>query len=169
MILEYLLIRWLMEDPCTAIQDLDGFHTGLDYFGDSLHVAESLPVFNRGRARERLQTGRTALRGVLGRWESVSNLCANYEAVVKIQEGLRRLRRIGAVRNNPAEAAHAFGQIFEGLGQFATYLPPPLNAYAQILQNCGTFFTNMRQQIDPNERWRHREDWRIGQGGLGNH
>ncbi len=169
MIIEYLLIRWLMEDPCTAIQDLDGFRTGLDYFSDSLQVAESVPLFNRGGARARLQTGRTTLRGVLDRWENVSDVCANYQAIVKIQEGVRTLRRIRAVRNNPAEAARAFGQIFEGLGQFLTFLPPPLNEYAPILQGCGTFFTNMRQHIDPNERWRHREDWRVGQGGLGNH
>jgi hypothetical protein len=162
------LFRWEYRDVCAAVEDLESLRGRLEYFRIALHVAEGVPFFNRNnRARERLQRGRRTLGRLLDRWEQIGDVCGNLEAIEQIQRGVRTLNEIGSVHNNPAEAARAFGQIFAGLGQFAAFLPAPLDEYAAILQECGNFFTNMRSGLDPNERYRDREDWRIGNQGMG--
>jgi hypothetical protein len=49
------------------------------------------------------------------------------------------------------DAAKAFDKLFGGAADFFKKLPPPANAYAQILEEIGrvSFFSNMQQLMDP--------------------
>src|SRR5262249_34148364 len=91
------------------------------------------------------------LRKVVGKYNS---LCQDLKTVEKMADAMAVLNLWAANqmdRNDP-RAAVAFGQLFEGAGHFCGKLPPPLNAYARLLDSCGHFFVDMQRLMDPDNR-----------------
>jgi hypothetical protein len=91
---------------------------------------------------------------------TVENGVAIYHGV----QGFRELAKYDPAEN-PEEFARAAGQALAGLGGVLEFLPPPFSSYGTFLSGAGDFFTNMRRALDPNLRWRHREDWQEAMGG----
>ena len=53
------------------------------------------------------------------------------------------------VRANPQQAAVQYGQLFDGLGKLAVFLPPPLNAYSSVLGEVGAIVRKVKDAWDP--------------------
>ncbi len=101
---------------------------------------------------EKFAKAREGLGKLKSTLDTVQNGCLNLRAVGKIHSAIQVLNQDGVIQKDPEAAAKAFGQLFVGFGRLAHYLPPPANAYAQILEGCGDFFVNIRRQWDPEHR-----------------
>jgi hypothetical protein len=108
------------------------------------------------RAREVSET--------LGR---VNRAITTVESGVAIYRGVQGFRELANYdpAANPEEFARAAGEALAGLGGVLELLPPPFSSYGTFLSGAGEFFTNMRRALDPDLRWRHREDWQEAMGG----
>ncbi len=159
------LIRWI--NGCAASTDLQNLRDALQQGERAMHVAEGISTFTRARPgiRDTFGQARRGLGAVGRALGSVQDICLDLRAAEQIQAAIRVLNQDGVIQRNPEVAARAFGNLFAGFGRLAHHLPPPADAYAQILEGCGDFFVNMRRAIDPDERWRDREDWREAMGG----
>jgi hypothetical protein len=116
--------------------------------------AQSTELQNLKDAADKAQRAIQVAQGVAAfvkmNGDSAAKLGKASEAVGKVSE---TLGKDGIIQQDPDRAALAFGKLFAGFGRLANHLPPPANAYAQILEGCGDFFYNMRQKLDPERRW----------------
>lgn len=71
----------------------------------------------------------------------------NLMSAVKITQAVYDLR--GNIRDDPQKAAKAFGKLFSGIGELASYLPFPINSYLAIFAEAENFFENIRVQMQP--------------------
>lgn len=148
------VIAWA--NSCEAGATADQIREIIEDTETALNVAEHTATFlnvNRnattiiGRAR----TGLSHITSAIG---TADDLCNNILAVRRIQSAVNVLNQRGIIASNPQAATEAFSNLFLGLGTIAEHLPPPANAYAQILTEAGNgFFENMRRQLDPAQRW----------------
>jgi hypothetical protein len=154
------VVRWI--NNCASNTEIEDVKDALEKGEMAMQAAEGISTFTNqhagvvgvfSQAREGFGTIRETLNAVHGR-------CLDLRAVNQIHAAIGVLNQDGVIQRNPEAAARAFGLLFVGLGQLATHLPPPADQYAQILLNCGDFFENMRQKLNPVERYRNREDWR---------
>lgn len=87
--------------------------------------------------------------------DKIEGVCLDIKALTEIHEAIKVLNQDGIIQKDGEAAALAFGKLFGGFGRLAKHLPPPANAYASILENCGgAFFNSMRKQLNPEERWK---------------
>ena len=156
-------VRSWVHGPCTAVDDMSSLIPGLRSFSNGLSVAEHLTYFSSRGAEvgERLTRGREGVNTVIGVLETPQQLCDDYRSVIKIRAGIETLRRIGAIPNDPAAAAAAFGQVFSGLGELSSRLGFPANSYSDFLAASGNFFSDMRGGIGLGPA-----DRRLGQQGV---
>jgi hypothetical protein len=79
----------------------------------------------------------------------VKSACAISDAVSVLNKWTRPN---SSISND--DAAKAFDQLFGGAATYFEKLPPPVNAYAQILSSVAefNFFSNMRKKLDPEQR-----------------
>ena len=63
-------------------------------------------------------------------------------------------------KENPKEFAQAAGKFLASAGKIMqrSHLPLVSN-YGEFLAEAGDFFENMRKKLDPNERYKGRQDW----------
>ena len=71
---------------------------------------------------------------------------------IKIVKAVSDLR--GNIRDNPQRAAKAFGKLFSGIGELASYLPFPINSYIGIFAEAEDFFENIRVLTQPEVHFR---------------
>lgn len=130
----------------TQLEDLK------DYLQKGKSVANGAALLvNDPTVVKKLKEGAEKLGQVAEAIETVTNVCMDLKAITQIHDAIQVLNDPN-VSTGSKEAAQAFGQLFVGAGHFAQKLPPPANAYAQILLNCGDFFSNMRRALVPTER-----------------
>ncbi len=129
----------------------------------SMHDTEKL-----ASVLERSATAARATASYLDDAEASQALIEGAYALDEISKGLRAGRKFhkdfkalsgiysawndidgGMVRSNPQRAARAFGRLFAHTGTLASYLPPPLDSYAEFLSGFEDFFENMRDKMDP--------------------
>jgi hypothetical protein len=124
-----------------------------DYFERGEQVAQLASLVERDADRAaRLRQGAEYLGKagkVLG---TAKGVCMDLRAISQMHDAITVLNQPGVIQPGSEAAAAAFGQLFVGAGHFAAKLPPPANAYAQILEGCGSFFLNMQRLLDPERR-----------------
>lgn len=136
-------------------QQLQTLSQRLGYARHAVSVAEGLARRNRqtGVATRLRQAGVHMDRIIAG----VDGLTTASD-IADVVSAVQRLQSIGAIASNTRGAAVAFGQLFSALGRLCSHLPPPLNTYADFLAASGNFFSDVRDLIDPQTRFSHRED-----------
>jgi hypothetical protein len=148
-------IRGWLHGPTISGADLATLRSGLTYAEHSMAAAARLAEFRRmPGATQYLQRARQAIGTVSQGLDGIQV----FREIDTVRRAIQDLNRIGNVANDPNAAARAFGQLCSGLGQLSSHLPPPANTYADFLSESGEFFTNMLSNLDPAQRWRHRED-----------
>jgi hypothetical protein len=121
-----------------------------DYVKRGEQAAQAAAFVERDAARaQKLKSGADALGKVHSALSTTQSVCMDLQAIVRMHEAIKILNQPGVIAPGSKVAAEAFGQLFVGAGRFASKLPPPANAYAQILENCGSFFVNMQALLDP--------------------
>ena len=132
---------------CAGNVQLSDLH---DYLEKGEQVARGASFIEKDATRaQKLTRGADALGGVRKGIGTAQSVCMDAQAIVRIHEAIKVLNQPGVVTPGSKVAAEAFGQLFVGAGRFAAKLPPPANLYAQILENCGSFFVNMQALMDP--------------------
>jgi hypothetical protein len=132
---------------CAGNVQLSDLH---DYLEKGEQVARGASFIEKDATRaQKLTRGADALGGVRKGISTAQSVCMDAQAIVRIHEAIKVLNQPGVVTPGSKVAAEAFGQLFVGAGRFAAKLPPPANVYAQILENCGSFFVNMQALMDP--------------------
>jgi ABC-type transporter Mla subunit MlaD len=136
---------------CTATQDLQDLSEQLERASRLAQTAENIAEFTRqsGNVMTNIRRAREAIDSATTALSTLTDVCANVTALDQVRTAVVFLNQPNIMRTNPEESARQFGQMFVGLGQFMTYLPPPINSYARILQGCGDFFVNMQRLLDP--------------------
>lgn len=72
----------------------------------------------------------------------------NFQSAMKITSAVTGLK--GKISDNPQAAAKAFGKLFAGIGELASYLPfPGVGMYLEIFAGAEDFFENIRVQTQP--------------------
>ena len=93
--------------------------------------------------------------------EKVNGVCLDIRALTKIHDAMKVLNQDGIIQRDPNAAAEAFGDLFSGFGRLAHHLPPPANAYAQIIEGCSAdFFKGFVQAGNPETRASQRDMWK---------
>ena len=128
-----------------AMNNPKKFAETLDQVADTAEITAN--IISDQEMAEKLREGAGALKGVAGHiktgvqiqkdWESVKGL---YRAWIAIDP-----KRIG---ENPERAALAFGSLFAHAGALLEKLPPPLGAFGELLTSAGSFFNDVRKQLD---------------------
>ena len=129
---------------------LDNLEKGEDYtnkaywfFAISTNDQKSAEIFNK--ASDNIGKIKSGI-------SSVRNVCIDVNAFAQISEALEKLTDLGVNVQGSEEAALAYGQLFEGVGHFASKLPAPFNAYGKILKECGILFLGVQRGVDPEKR-----------------
>lgn len=128
----------------------------------SVDVAERLLRSRRNAAElglmgRHLTQARQNLRSLSSGLSRTTDICSRLQSVDRVTTAAATLNRLGAInQTNSRQAAQAFGQLFAGLGDLASLLPPPLSTYAQFLSGMADFFVNMEQHLNPSLRPRER-------------
>lgn len=153
-------VRGWVSGPHVTGEDLSNLQAGLSYADHCLHAAERVADFRQSSgAVERLQRARQGIGAI----QRVLGAIDVFRDVESVRSAIEELRRIGNISNNPTGAARAFGQLFSALGRLSSRLPPPANSYSSFLAESGDFFGNVLSDLDPNQRYQHREDLREAQ------
>lgn len=72
----------------------------------------------------------------------------NFQAAIKITTAIAGLK--GKISDNPQGAAIAFGKLFSGIGELASYVPfPGARAYFEFFKGAENFFENIRVKTQP--------------------
>lgn len=85
-----------------------------------------------------------------GHLSKPGTIIKNFQAAMKITEAITGLR--GKISDNPQAAAKAFGKLFAGIGQLASYMPFPFSMYLEIFAGAEDFFVNLQKAIVPHTR-----------------
>ena len=94
----------------------------------------------------------------------VKGTCLDVKAVGEIGDAVAILNvwveQPNGGKVSTQEAAQAFDQLFHGTARFASKLPPPFNAYADVLETIGIsgFFSGMEKKLNPESRWKRQFD-----------
>jgi hypothetical protein len=144
---------------CAAAADNEDIKATLEKSGRVLWLAEQGSDFSKN-LRNAAYVFRNARDGLTKVGESLNNvngLCLDIRALTQIHEAMKVLNQDGIIQSDGAMAAQAFGKLLSGFGRLAKHLPPPANAYASILEACGgDFFSIMRKNLNPEERWKRQ-------------
>ena len=123
----------VLEALDSAAENLSDVETAMilaSYFGDE-KIGKELSVYG-GKVGE--------FAGHLARPGSVIK---NFQAAMKISQAVVNLR--GKISDNPQAAAKAFGKLFSGIGELASYLPfPGAREYLGFFKGAENFFENIR-------------------------
>lgn len=154
------IVRWI--NGCAQNTEIKNLQDALEKGEKAMLVAEGISSFSNQRPglQKVLGDARGGLGSIKKTLGKAQKMCLDLSALEQIHSAIRVLNQDGVIERKPDVAARAFGNLFVGFGQLAERLPPPANAYAQILKGCGNFFVNMRRALDPNERYKNREDWK---------
>lgn len=132
---------------CGPIKDLTDLTDGLEVVSDYLDKTQYVREFDRYQGKiSQIKSGVNAVKDNLSNLDEV---CNTINSVLKIDEGVSALIRIGDIRNDPEGAAVAFGKTLSGIGEIAKFLPYPVSAYVGILSGAEDFFVNMRHSMNP--------------------
>lgn len=104
-------------------------------------------VFSDARLVERFDKGAGILGEMADTIEGALEVRATYNAVTQMYSALKDITP-ETIRRDPQRAALAFGQVFAGAGQLASYVPG-LSVYADFLQGFEFFFADMQKLMDP--------------------
>lgn len=100
---------------------------------------------------EQLRKGAEGLGGLRKGVSKAKKVCGDVKAASNIGSAILVLNAWQDGKVGQKEAAKAFDLLFSGAGRFASKLPPPLNAYGDLLSGIGVakFFTGMQDKMDP--------------------
>ncbi len=115
------------------------------------YLAAGSELAKQKQAAEALNKLSETLGTVGGGLKTAVNVRKDVRSLAKIHRALDELDALQAGNDMQSDAAaQAFGELFEGAGEFMEKLPPPFNAYATIVKSCnGQFFGALRRQMDP--------------------
>jgi hypothetical protein len=136
------------------IKDLKDYLEKGEQYANNAHIAFIVSGAD-GKAITNLKTAAEHIGKVKNGIDGIRNLCIDVNAFSQISNAIDVLNKVGINAQGSEEAALAYGELFVGVGHFASKLPPPVNSYAQILENCGSFFHDMQKAIDPDKRWKN--------------
>lgn len=105
-----------------------------------VNVAADLP--------QQLKKASQAIEGVHSHVDSAATVIGDVRAACKISMAISVLNKWATdPEANQREAAEAFDQLFGGVATFASKLPPPVNAWAKVLEQVSVarFFANMQR------------------------
>ena len=95
----------------------------------------------------KLKKARVSLGEVHDALGTIKNTAEDLEALGGILAAAKVLNVDNAKSVGSEARAEAFGLLFHSAGSFMKKLPPPANAYAPILLESSTFFTNMHKRF----------------------
>jgi hypothetical protein len=141
---------------CAASTEIENLKDAAEKGQRAVWAAQGAAMFTKtsGESIEKLGKAGQALGKVGESLGKVQGICLDIKAVNQIHAAIKVLSQDGIIERDSDAAALAFGKLFVGFGRLAHHLPPPVNAYAQILEGCGDFFYNMNQKLDPSKRWK---------------
>ncbi len=143
---------------CAASTEIENLKDAAEKGQRAVWAAQGAAAFTKmsGESIEKLGKAGEALGKVGETLETVQGVCLDIKAVNQIHAAIRVLSQDGIIENDTDGAAQAFGRLFSGFGRLANHLPPPANAYAQILEGCGSFFSDMMRGLVPEKRARDK-------------
>lgn len=148
-------------NDCEIGTDAQNLRDAISNAEHAMHAAEVVSEFRRinSNTAANFRQAREALSSVSGSLDAIETICLDVQAIRRIRHASQVLGEPGAIRRDPRAASRAFGELFQGFGQLAGHLPPPANAYNQILIGLGNgFFENVSRGLDPSQRWSREFD-----------
>ncbi|MEK7725027.1 MAG: hypothetical protein AAB336_11790 [Acidobacteriota bacterium] len=82
----------------------------------------------------------------------VKDLCLDFNAAMQIMDAVKILSNDSIMYNDKRKAAASFDMLFQGMGRFIRFLPPPANQWGAFFENFNLFST-MAPKLDPELRW----------------
>ncbi|HEX8569050.1 MAG TPA: hypothetical protein VF699_03885 [Caulobacteraceae bacterium] len=137
---------------CSGSDTLENVIDYLDKAEQYTSKAKYVALVQSDRSFDTFSKASEAIGKVKEPLEKGKSLCLDAAAIIQIKEALTVLNNPDNIQPGSQVAADAFGKLFVGVGRFASKLPPPANAYAQILESCGTFFLDIQTALDPERR-----------------
>ncbi|WP_322062203.1 hypothetical protein [Paraburkholderia sp. J63] len=101
---------------------------------------------------DQLKSANEAVAAVRDHIESVETRITDILAACEISSAIAELNVwVSNPNGDNAAAAAAFDKLFGGVAHYAAKLPPPVSAYAKVLEQIGIsrFFTNMQDKMNP--------------------
>lgn len=103
---------------------------------------------SNSRSFQKLVDASEHLGKVIGYLEKGEKIYKDFKAVQQIFEAIQVLKNDDVMIKDPAAAAEAFDNLFQGFGKLAKHFPPPFDStIGELLEQCGElrFFSNMNQ------------------------
>jgi hypothetical protein len=132
---------------CGPVKDLNDLADWLRIVYIDLEKASYVVDFDR--YSEHILKFKEGVDAVTDSLSGLSEVCDHIATIIKINDGVSALSRIGNIRNDPEGAAKAFGKVLSGIGELAHFLPYPASDYVGILQGAVDFFVTVRRQMQP--------------------
>ena len=145
---------------CASNTEIEDLKAAVEKGEEAMTIAEHTSPFisKNPNAGQNFGKARKGLGKVSESLDKVENSCLDIQSVNKIHSAIKVLNDDRVIYEDPLKAAEAFGNLFSGFGRLASYLPPPANSYAQILEEAGNgFFGNMAKQMRPDLRYQGTE------------
>ena len=146
---------------CASNAELKELQSAVKKGEQAMDIAEKTSPFLTAnpKAVQNFGKARNGLGKVSESLEKVENVCLDIKAIGQIHSAITVLNDDSVMYDDPLKAAEAFGNLFSGFGRLASYLPPPADSYAQILEAAGAdFFKGMTIKLNPELRWKKQFD-----------
>ena len=145
---------------CASNAEIKELKSAVKKGEQAMDIAEKTSPFltKNPKAVQNFSKARKGLGKVSQSLDKMENVCLDIQAAGQIHRAITVLNDDSIIYNDPIKAAEAFGDLFSGFGRLASHLPPPADAYAQLLEAAGKgFFVNMSKKLRPDLRYKGTE------------
>ena len=145
----YEMYKKMKNPPVPLLQYRGELVEGLSEIDKGLSRIEHLSEFTEHY--DKIKKARESLGKVKVGLTMPSNIMTNLEEIRDLKNAISDISRIDA-KADPVGAAKAYGAAMQSFGRLAQNLPPPASSVGELLEELGSWFHTVVQNIVPHTR-----------------
>lgn len=139
-----------MQNPSVSLLQYKGeLEGGLNEIDKGLSRMEHLSEFTEHY--DKIKKARESLGKVKAGLKMPGNIMSDLEEIRDLKNAIAEISRIDE-KSDPVGAAKAYGKAMQGFGRLAQKLPPPASSVGVLLEELGSWFHTIVQNIVPQTR-----------------
>lgn len=145
----YELYKFAKNPPVSLLQYRGELVEGLSKIDGGLSKLEHITEFSEHY--DKIKKARESLGKVKMGLTMPSNVMTTIDEIRDLKNAIQEIGLIDS-KTDPVGAAKAYGAAMQSFGRLAQHLPPPANAVGELLEELGSWFHKVVQNIVPHTR-----------------
>jgi hypothetical protein len=139
----------MQNSPVSLLQYRDTLKGGLENLDKGLSAMEHLSEFSQHY--DKIKKTRESLGEVKHTILMPGDIKTHLEEILELKDAISEINQIDA-KADPVGAAKAYGKAIQSVGRLAQNLPPPASSVGELLEELGSWFHTIVQNIVPHTR-----------------